>query len=155
MTHTMNDRPADSELAGRAIDDGALADRTTADLVKLAAEQVARLVRDELKLAQTELAAKGKRAGMGIGMFGAAGIVALYGVAALLAAAIIGLAAVLPAWLSALLIGVVLLATGAVLALIGRGQVKRATPPAPTEAVRNVKADLDTIAGAVKERGHR
>jgi VIT1/CCC1 family predicted Fe2+/Mn2+ transporter len=155
MTHTMNDRSADSELAGRAIDNDALADRTTADLVKLAAEQVARLVRDELKLAQTELAAKGKRAGMGIGMFGAAGIVALYGVAALLAAAIIGLAAVLPAWLSALLIGVVLLAVGAVLALIGRGQVKRATPPAPTEAVRSVKADLDTITGAVKERGHR
>jgi len=145
MTYTLNDRPADSGLA----------DRSTADLVKLAAEQVARLVRDELKLAQTELARKGKRAGMGIGMFGAAGIVALYGVAALLAAAIIGLAAVLPAWLSALLVGVVLLAIGAVLALVGRGQVKRATPPAPSETVRSVKADLDTITEAVKERGHR
>jgi hypothetical protein len=145
MTHTMNDRATDSDLA----------DRSTADLVKLAAEQVARLVRDELKLAQTELAAKGKRAGMGIGMFGAAGVVALYGVGALLAALIIGLAAVLPAWLSALVVGVLLLAVGGVLALIGRGQVKRATPAAPTETVRNVKADLDTIAGAVKERGHR
>jgi hypothetical protein len=145
MTYTMNDRLTDSGLA----------DRPTADLVKLAAEQVARLVRDELKLAQTELAAKGRRAGMGIGMFGAAGVVALYGVAALVAAAIIGLAAVLPAWLSALLVGLVLLAAGAILALVGRGQVKRATPAAPSEAVRNVKADLDTIAGAVKERSHR
>lgn len=155
MTYTMHDRPTDSGLADRATGNGALADRTTADLVKLAAEQVARLVRDELKLAQTELAAKGKRAGMGIGMFGAAGIVALYGVAALVAAAIIGLAAILPAWLSALLVGAVLLAAGAVLALVGRGQVKRATPPAPSEAVRSVKADLDTITDAVRERGHR
>jgi hypothetical protein len=140
MTNTVND---------------SLADRSTADLVKLAAEQISRLVRDELKLAQNELAEKGKRAGVGVGMFGAAGVLALYGVAALLAAAIIGLAAALPAWLAALLVGVVLLAVGGVLALIGRGQVKRAVPPAPTEAVRNVKADLDTITDAVKDRGQR
>ena len=140
MTDTLND---------------SLADRSTADLVKLAAEQISRLVRDELKLAQTELSEKGKRAGVGVGMFGAAGILALYGVAALLAAAIIGLAAALPAWLAALLVGVVLLLVGGVLALVGRGQVKRAVPPAPTEAVRNVKADLDTISEAVKDRGHR
>jgi hypothetical protein len=140
MTNTMND---------------SLADRSTADLVKLAAEQVSRLVRDELKLAQSELAEKGKRAGVGVGMFGVAGVVALYGVGALLAAAIIGLAAALPAWLAALIVGVVLLAAGGVLALVGRGQFKRAVPPAPTEAVRNVKADLDTITEAVKDRGHR
>ena len=140
MTNTVND---------------SLADRSTADLVKLAAEQISRLVRDELKLAQNELAEKGKRAGVGVGMFGAAGVLALYGVAALLAAAIIGLAAALPAWLAALLVGVVLLAVGGVLALVGRGQVKRAVPPAPTEAVRSVKADVNTITDAVKDRGQR
>jgi MFS family permease len=136
--------------------DPALSDRSTSDLVKLAAEQISRLVRDELKLAQTELTAKGKRAGLGVGMFGAAGMLAVYGVGALLAAAIIGLAAALPAWLSALLIGVLLLLVAGVLALVGRGQVKRAAPPAPTEAVQSVKADLDAISGAVKDgRNHR
>jgi uncharacterized membrane protein YqjE len=132
-----------------------LADRSTADLVKLAAEQVSRLVRDELRLAQSELAEKGKRAGIGVGMFGTAGLVSLYGVGALIAAAILGLATVVPAWLSALIIGVVLFLVAGLMALLGRGQVKKAVPPAPTEAVRSVKADIDTISGAVKDGRHR
>jgi uncharacterized membrane protein YqjE len=136
-----------------------LSDRSTGELVKLAAEQVSRLVRDELKLAQAELAEKGKRAGIGVGLFGGAGVFVVYGVGVLLAAAVLGLATVLPAWLSALIIGVVLFVVAGVLALIGRGQVKHAVPPAPTEAVRNVKADIGAITEAVKEgrdasRGH-
>jgi MFS family permease len=145
MTYTMSDRPADAELSGRS----------TAELVKLAAEQVSTLVRDELKLAQVELAAKGKRAGMGIGLFGAAGMVAMYGVGAVLAAVIIALAAVLPAWLAALLVGLVLLVLAGVMALVGRAQVKKATPPVPTSAVRSVRADIDTVTEAVRDRGHR
>jgi hypothetical protein len=136
--------------------DPALSDRSTSELVKLASEQISRLVRDELKLAKTELTAKGKRAGLGVGMFGAAGLLSLFGVGALLTAAIIGLAAALPAWLSALLVGVVLFLVAGALALVGRGQVKQAVPPAPTEAVQNVKADIETISGAVKDgRNHR
>jgi hypothetical protein len=132
-----------------------LTDHSTADLVKLAAEQVSRLVRDELKLAQSELAEKGKRAGIGIGMFGAAGFVWLYGLGALIAAAIIGLAAAVPAWLSALIIGGVLFLVAGLMVLLGRGQVKKAVPPSPTEAVRNVKADIDTISEAVKDGRNR
>jgi Flp pilus assembly protein TadB len=132
-----------------------LADRSTADLVKLAAEQVSRLVRDELKLAQTELAEKGKRAGIGVGLFGTAGVVSLYGVGVLIAAAVLGLATALEPWIAALIVAVVLVLLAGLLALIGRGQVKKAVPPAPTEAVRNVKADIDTISGAVKDGRHR
>jgi uncharacterized membrane protein YqjE len=138
-----------------ATDATELADRSAADLVKLAAEQVSRLVRDELRLAQSELAEKGKRAGIGLGMFGTAGVVSLYGVGALIAAAILGLATVVPAWLSALIVGVALFLLAGLLALLGRGQVKKAVPPSPTEAVRNVKADIDTISGAVKDGRHR
>jgi Putative Actinobacterial Holin-X, holin superfamily III len=133
----------------------ALSDRSTGDLVRLAAEQISTLVRDELKLAQAELTAKGKRAGMGIGLFGAASVVALYGVGAVLAASIIALALVLPAWLAALIVGVVLFAIAGVMAAVGRGQVKKATPPVPTNAVRSVKADIETVTEAVKDRGHR
>jgi uncharacterized membrane protein YqjE len=129
--------------------------RSTAELVKLAAEQVSTLVRDELKLAQVELAQKGKRAGRGVGMFGGAGLVALYGVGALIAAAIIALAAVVPAWLSALLIGVALLAVAGILALLGKSQVSKAGPPVPQDAVASVRADIDTITHSVKDRGHR
>ena len=129
--------------------------RTTAELVKLASEQLTTLVRDELKLAQVELTEKGKRAGVGVGMFGGAGVIALYGVGALLAAAIIGLAAVMPAWLSALIVAVVLFAVAGVLALLGKTQVSKAVPPVPQDAVASVKADINTISHSVKDRGQR
>ena len=159
MTYTVNDRPATApRVQPPAVASTAIPTtdhRSTAELVKLAAEQVSTLVRDELKLAQVELAQKGKRAGLGVGMFGGAGVVALYGVGALLAAAIIALAAVMPAWLSALLVGVALLAVAGVLALVGKSQVSKAGPPVPQDAVASVKADIDTITHSVKDRGHR
>lgn len=134
---------------------GDLSDRSTGDLVKLAAEQVSRLVRDELRLAQTELAQKGKRLGLGLGLFGGASALAFYGLGVLLAAAVLGLALVWPAWLAALVVGVALFAVAGVLALIGRGQLAKGTPATPTEAVNSLKADIDTIAVAAKEGIHR
>src|SRR4051794_11005600 len=110
-----------------------LSDRSTAELVKLATEQVSRLVRDELRLAQTELAAKGKRVGLGVGLFGGAGAFAFYGLGVLLAAAVLGLAVVWPAWLAALVVGVAVFAVAGVLALAGKAQVKKGTPTTPTE----------------------
>ena len=133
----------------------ARSDQSTAELVKQAADQISRLVRDELRLAQAELTRKGKQAGVGVGMFGAAGIVALYGVTGLLAALVIGLAVVMPAWLAALLVGVVLLAVAGVLAMIGRDRVRDATPPVPEETARSVKADVEAVTDAVKNRGRR
>ncbi|HTJ37671.1 MAG TPA: phage holin family protein [Dactylosporangium sp.] len=157
MTYTLNDRPAAAPRVQNPITSPAppVSERSTAELVRLAAEQISTLVRDELKLAQIELTQKGKRAGVGVGMFGGAGVVALYGVGALLAAAIIGLATVVPAWLSALIVGVVLLAVAGLLALLGRGQVRKAVPPLPQETVAGVRADIDTITTSVKHGGNR
>jgi len=128
-----------------------LSDRSTGDLVKLAAEQVSRLVRDELRLAQTELAAKGKRVGVGAGLFSGAGAFAFFGIGVLLASAVLGLAVVWPAWLAALVVGVAGFAVAGVLALVGWGQIKKATATAPTGTVNSVKADIDTITVAAKE----
>lgn len=126
-------------------------DSSTADLVRQAADQISRLVRDELALARAEMVRKGKRAGLGAGLLGAAGAVALFGVAALLAAVILGLAEGLPAWLSALIVAVALFAAAGVLAVVGRRQVDRGVPPLPQEAARSVKADIDEV----KERAQR
>src|SRR5439155_9774684 len=104
--------------SGRA---GQADDRSTAELVKQASEQISRLIRDELKLAQAELAEKGKRAGIGAGLFGGAGVIALYGVGALIATLIILLDLALPLWAAALIVTVVLFVAAGVLALIGRG----------------------------------
>ena len=131
------------------------AQKSTAELVKTASEQIQRLVRDELKLAQAELARKGKHAGLGAGLFGAGGLIALYGVAALLTAVVLLLAYVMPAWVAAVIVGVLLLGVAGVLALVGKKQVQQATPAAPEEAVDSVKADVATVREAVKEGSHR
>jgi len=132
-----------------------LNERSTAELVKLASEQVSTLVRNELKLAQAELARKGKHAGIGIGLFGGAGVFAVYAGGTLVATVVLALALVMPAWLAALIVGVALLLVAGVLVLIGRSQVMKATPPMPQTAVESVKEDIDTITEAVKERGRR
>ncbi|MEV5552793.1 phage holin family protein [Nonomuraea wenchangensis] len=123
----------------------------TQKLVSDLSAQVTRLVKDELRLARMELTAKGKRAGLGAGLFGAAGTAAFYGGAALVAAVILLLALVMPAWVAALVVGVVLLVVAAVLGLVGKNQVQRATPPVPVETIASVKADIDMV----KERAHR
>jgi hypothetical protein len=124
---------------------------STAELVKQLSEQVTQLARDELRLAQLEMTRKAKRAGLGIGMFGGGGLLALYGLGCLLAAAIIGLAAAVTAWLAALIIGAALLAAAGVAALLGGGQLRKATPAIPERAVGSIKADVDEI----KESAHR
>jgi Flp pilus assembly protein TadB len=129
--------------------------KTTAELVKTASEQIQRLVRDELKLAQAELTQKGKHAGLGAGLFGAGGLIALYGVAAILTAVVLLLAYVMPAWVAAVIVGVLLLGVAGVLALVGKKQVQQATPAAPEETVENVKADVATVREAAKEGMHR
>jgi hypothetical protein len=127
------------------------AEPSTGELVGQAAEQISRLVRDELALAKAEMTEKGKKAGVGAGLLGGGGLVALYGVAALLAAVVLGLAEAMPPWLAALIVAVVLFAVAGVLAMSGRKQVKQATPPVPEETVRSVKADIDEV----KERAKR
>lgn len=119
---------------------------STAQLIATATEQLGQLVRQELELARAELTQSAKRAGTGAGLFGGAGLVALYGVGVLVATAIIALALVLPLWLAALLVGVALLAVAGVMALVGKKQVDQVTPPAG-RTVENVKADIDTVTG--------
>ena len=129
-----------------------LSDQSTAELVQRASEQLGRLVRDELTLAKAELAEKGKRAGIGAGLFGGAGVLAMYGVGAAIATSVIALNLVLPLWAAALIVTVVLFVIAGVLALLGRNQVKRAVPPEPNAAIESVKADVDEVKHAVRER---
>jgi VIT1/CCC1 family predicted Fe2+/Mn2+ transporter len=135
----------------KAADQAAAREQSTGELVKQVTEQLSTLVRDELKLAQLEMTRKGKEAGKGAGMLGGAGLVALYGVACLIACAIIGISHVLQAWLAALIVGVALLAVAAVVSAVGRSHVRKATPPAPTEAVESVKTDVEEV----RERARR
>ena len=117
-------------------------DKSLADLSKQLSEQAAALASKEVELAKAEVALKGKRLGLGAGMFGGAGMLGFYGVGALIAAAILALATAVAAWLAALIIAVVLGAIAGVLALQGKNKVQQATPPVPEEATESVKEDV-------------
>ncbi|TDC86456.1 phage holin family protein [Nonomuraea deserti] len=123
----------------------------THKLVNDLSEQVSRLVKDELRLARIELQEKGRHAGFGAGLVGAAGVTALFGGGALVAAVIMLLALVLPGWVAAAIVAVVLFIVAAVLGLAGKKQVKRATPPVPRETLASVRADIDMV----KEQARR
>lgn len=116
-------------------------------LVSSVSQQIPDLIRSEIRLAQAEMTEKGKRAGLGLGMFGAAGLLALYGVGALLVTIVLLLDLVLPAWAAALIVTVVLLAAAGLVALKGKTKVADATPPKPERALDGLKADVATIKG--------
>lgn len=120
---------------------------TTGELINRLTEQTTHLIRSELQLAKTEMTEKAKHAGVGAGLFGGAGIIALYGGGALVATIILALATFLPAWLSALIVTVVLFVIAGVAALIGKKQVSQATPAAPEKTIDSVKRDVETVKG--------
>ena len=122
-------------------------DPTLGALVNQLTTQVPELIRSELRLAQAEVTEKGKRAGIGLGMFSAAGLLTFFGIATVIATAVLALALVMPAWLAALIVAVVLFAVAGVLALMGRNKVQEATPMVPDRAVEGVKDDIATVKG--------
>lgn len=123
---------------------------STVDLVRRATEQTSVLARDEVALAKAELTEKARRAGAGAGLLGAAGITALYGVAALLATAIVALALAMPDWLAALIVTVALFVAAGILAIVGRIRVRSAGPATPEQTVHSVETDMRTVADAVR-----
>jgi hypothetical protein len=131
--------------ATRADQQPAHENASTGQLISQLTEQISRLVRDEARLAQAEVTQKAKKLGVGAGLFGGAGLVAFFGLAALITAAILALALVLPDWLAALIVAVVLFAVAGVLALVGKKDVQKGSPPVPTEAIASVKTDIATM----------
>jgi uncharacterized membrane protein YqjE len=110
-------------------------------------EQLPQLVRSEIRLAQAELAEKGRHAGVGLGLFSGAGLLAVYGLAGLFTTAVIALDLALPLWLAALVVSLVLLVAAGVVALLGKGQVGQATPPAPERALAGARQDVEAVKG--------
>jgi uncharacterized membrane protein YqjE len=120
-------------------------ERPTGDLLKQLTDQTTTLVKQEIELAKLELQEKGKKAGVGAGMFGGAGALGLYALGALTATIILALATFLPGWVAALIVTVVYGAIAGVLALRGKAKVKQATPPVPEQAVETTKEDARWI----------
>ena len=121
------------------------------DLVQRASQQLSQLVRDELRLAQAEMAQKGKRFGKGGGRFGGAGLMGVLTLQALVATVIAALSLVMEVWAAALIVTVALGAVTALMAALGKRQIGKASPPTPEQTIDSVKADVAEI----KERAQR
>ncbi len=122
-------------------------DPTLGAIVNQLTTQVPELIRSEIRLAQAEVTEKGKRVGVGIGMFSGAGLMAFFGFGTLLATIILALSLLMDPWIAALIVTVVLFIVAGVLALLGKNQVQEATPFAPERAVTGVKEDIATVKG--------
>jgi uncharacterized membrane protein YqjE len=119
-----------------------LREHGTGELLKELSDHTTTLVRQEIELAKAELGEKGKKAGLGAGMFGGAGLFGLFALAALTTCIIVALDSAMPLWLAALIVAVVYGAIAAVLALQGRNKVQEAGPPVPEQATESVKEDV-------------
>jgi MFS family permease len=131
--------------------DSSVQEASTAQLVGRLSEQVSRLAREEIKLAVSEVQTKGKRVGAGAGLFGGAGVLAWYGGMALIAGFVLLLATVLAPWLAAFIVAAVVFVIAGIVALIGKKQMAKGSPPVPEQAIENVKQDI----AEVSERAHR
>lgn len=120
-------------------------DRPTVELMRELSDQTTTLVRKEIALAKVELAEKGKKAGAGAGMFGAAALLGVGAFAAITTCLIWALSTAVDGWLAALIVGLAYIAIAGALALVGKKQVKQATPPVPERAVDSTKEDLEWL----------
>lgn len=121
---------------------------STAELMRQLTDDTRRLIRDELALARREMTGKAKSTGLGAGLFGGAGILALFGLGCLVTTAILALALVVDAWLAALIVAVVLFLAAAVVAMVGKKEVSEGTPLTPDKAMASVRQDINELKGA-------
>jgi hypothetical protein len=135
----------ETETRDTTMRDTTARETSTRDLVQDLSRQTSTLIRQEMRLAQAELTEKGRHAGKGAGMFGGAGLIALYGVGALIAAAILGLATVIEPWIAATAVGVGLLLVAGILALTGKKELEEAGPPKPEQTLESVQRDVETV----------
>src|SRR6476659_3810782 len=97
----------EEDLSGVATQESPASEASVGELVSRASEQLTTPVRDEMRLAQVGIAQKGRRSGIGLGLFGGAGAVAWFGIGSLVTAAILGLSLVVAPWSAAVIVGVV------------------------------------------------
>jgi hypothetical protein len=120
-----------------------LRDRPVGELLRQLADETTTLVRQELELAKAEMAEKGKKAGIGAGMWGAGGVVGLLALGALTAFLILALDGAVPNWAAALIVAVAYGAIARVLYMLGKQRVDAAGKPVPEQTIDNVKEDVE------------
>ena len=115
-------------------------ERSLGELFSELASETSTLVRQEVALAQSELTQKAASVGKNGGYLVVGGAVAYAAVLAVIAAVIIGLAYVIPAWAAALIVGVVVGIAAYLMISSALAALKR-TDLAPRQTVETIKED--------------
>jgi hypothetical protein len=116
------------------------ADRSMASLLSDLAGETILLVRQEIALLKAELHEKFGRLGQGATALGAGVLIAFSGWLVLLAAAVLGLAEAVPAWLAALIVGLLVLAIAAALLWFGKSRFETKSLM-PNRSLRSLRED--------------
>ncbi len=130
-------------------DDAKARKRSLFTLIAEIPNLLANLVRQELEQLKQEIIGKLKHAGIGLGLLAGAGAFLFFALAVLVAAGVLGLAVVLPAWAAALIVAGALLLIAGLLVAIGINQLGKGAP-APTKTIASVKQDVNAIKGIGK-----
>lgn len=126
-----------------------MADRSVGEMIQGITDDAKLLVSDTVELAKTEIIPSAKNAGLGAGMFGAAGYFGINALTLLYIAAALGLYALgVAPWLAFVIVAVVLLLIAGVLALIGYTRVKKVK--APERTIAQAQESVAEISGAFK-----
>ena len=123
------------------------------ELVSTLSEKMSTLIRSEIALAKAEMAVKAKNAGIGLGLFAGAGVLAFWGTGLLIATVVLGIAEGLPAWLAALIVTLLVFGLAALLGILGKKALDRGTPPVPEKAQASIKADVDALKQGLAKEG--
>ncbi len=125
-----------------------MADRKVADLINDIRDDARLLINDQVELAKAELTPAAKNAGIGGGLFGAAGYFGINAATLIYIAAAFGLAALgLPYWAAFLIVAGVLLVIAAIVGLIGYSRIKKVK--APERTIANAQALVSELSTAV------
>jgi uncharacterized membrane protein YqjE len=120
-------------------------DRSTGQLVKDLSRDTSLLVRQEIALAKAEMAEKGEKAGVGLGMLAGAAVGALLMLGTLTAFLVLALDGAMPAWTAALVVTLLWGVVAGVLALLGRQALREMGSPMPEQTMESVKEDIEWL----------
>ena len=132
-------------MASIPIDRERLREATPSELLRSLLADLRLMLKREAELAKLEVKDKGSRLGIAGGILAGAAVVALLALGTLIAAAVLGLAIVLPPWAAALIVGTVLVVVAVIMFLVGRARMRAVGSLAPTATIETAREDMGWI----------
>lgn len=153
MPHNQPPAPPPAQSAPRAASSSN--QPSLGELIARISENISALVRGEIDLAKAKGMRMAKTMGIGAGLLGAAGVLALYGFGLLLGSIVQAMSQVMPLWAGLLIVSIVLFLIAAVLAYLGKKKLDAARTDVP-DPKAGLRQSVEAFKGAVDtglERG--